>query len=426
MQKIHFLKRYRVFSLLLISVIFFSCSNFLNDKFNSADNLSEGFKGKIDGIEIVYTSPDNNDVTITVESTETSVSYTATEGFSTYAWSIDGESVNGSGKSISINLEDLESGWHLIMVVAGDNVGNYHSASFYLQVKGEKTTTDAGISTEFEGSDSNNLSVSYTRENNLVTFTATEGFTSYYWTLNGTSVAGSTNTLSVDLNSLTTGIHIVTVIAKAGSGVYYSANAQISKATDITLDIKCSGITILFSSENTETFFVTSETSATTVFLTASTGFTSYSWSIDGNTLTASDNTAIVDLSEIEAGWHLVTVSAYSSNGVCYSATVQIQKSVNRGNTLVKTGAVNIGFENSDTDILSITSQTSGTIVTLTAADGFTSYSWTLDGTSIISNDNSATVDLTSVETGWHFVTVTALKNNIYYSASIYIQKTGD
>ena len=184
--------------------------------------------------------------------------------YNTYAyWEKDGEREPVEIRSVYEVYEKIDGytlgvdGFEMRSAITCDSNGNYYSASLHFQVKGEKTTVGAGISTAFKGIDSDNLSVSYTRENNLVTFTATEEFTSYYWTLDGTSVAGSANTLSVDLDSLTTGIHIVTVIAKAGSGVYYSANAQISKASDITLDIKCSGITILFSSENTETFFVT-------------------------------------------------------------------------------------------------------------------------------------------------------------------------
>ena len=107
-----------------------------------------------------------------------------------------------------------------------------------------------------------------------------------------------------------------------------------------------------------------------------------------------------------------------------YSAAIQVQKKSASESTDVKTGKIQIKFsENADS--LSINSENTANKVTLTATSGFGSYSWTLDGVAITGNANSAIVELSSLEIGWHFVTVTAEKNGIYYSSYKYIQKKG-
>lgn len=411
---------------LFIPLLFTSCAGFLNETFSTSENLADCFSAKINGIEVISFPSLADDLEISSIADDKTVTLTATTGFSSYLWSLDGKTLSDAVNSVVIALEKLESGWHLVTIVACDAQGNYRSASLYIQATGEKSTSGTSVFTAFFGTDSKTCALSYTKENETVTFTATSGFLSYAWTLDGIPLNGTTNVTSIDLTALDTGMHIVTVIAKDDAGIYYSASAQISKTTMIEPDIRCSGIAILFPQENATPFSVTSVTGADSAAFTATGGFSSYSWTLDGTAITGTDNTATITLASVAAGFHIVTVTAYSSDGIYYSATMYIQKTAKAGSVSTKAGTISIGFEEATSSVLSISQQNSDSAVTLTATNGFDAYSWTLDGETIASSGSTATVELHSLAVGWHLVTVTAVKDERYYSASTYIQRTGE
>ena len=414
----------RKIALLFISIIFASCATFLNEKTDAEDKLPKYFSQvKAGEVSVVYI-PVTDDFVLTANSSEEAITLTASNDFSAYSWTLDGESIAETEHEISIAFSSLEGGWHLVTVIACDTNGNYHSAAVYFQVMGEKVPYGASVTTYFEGNDATTLSLSYATEDDTVTLTATSGFASYIWLLDDTVFTGDGNTATIDLSALNAGIHIVTVIAKNESGIYYSACAEITKNETIEPDIQCSGITAIFASESADAFAVTSIAGATWGALSATSGFASYSWTIDGNAVAESSNTLNVNLASLKAGWHIVTVSASTSSGLYYSAAIQVQKTEVAGSASVQSGAITFGFTETSEE-LSLSAISSSTAVSLTATSGFDSYAWTLDGTSLSGSDNTVSVSLASLETGWHVVFVTAIKDGIYYSSSTYIQKEG-
>ncbi|MBR1404402.1 MAG: hypothetical protein IJ558_09495 [Treponema sp.] len=410
-------------AIVLISLFFTSCAAFFNEKIDAADNLSDCFHTKINGVEVISFSPDD-DITLTADSTDTDIKLSLTSGFISYSWAIDGKVIAGNENEISIAFDGLEIGWHLVTVIARDADGNYYSAAAYFQTVGEKTPSGTSVATSFAGTDAESISLSSVTENAVATFTATAGFASYAWTLDGAALTESSSAACVNLLPLAAGIHIVTVIAKNAAGIYYSASAQITKSASLEPEIKCTGITVAFASGGTEPFSVTSVAGSMSVTLTATSGFASYAWMLDGTAVASSTNTATVSLASLAAGWHLVTVTAYTSGGACYSATIQVQKTGAAGSMTVQAGAIRISFAES-ASALSVATETSGTTVAVIATSGFTSYAWTLDGISLTGSANTASVTLASLELGWHLITVTAGKDGMYYSASTYIQKKG-
>ncbi len=409
--------------LFFIPLFFFSCAAFLNEKFDAAGNLSDSFSSKIEGI-IVISFPVSNDISLIVESADDSVILKAAKGFIAYSWSVDGKAIEKTGNEISLSFDGMEGSWHLVTVTVCDANGNYYSACAYFQVIAEKKATGTTVTTSFDGTDSESISLSYIRSESAVSVSATSGFSSYAWMLDGIALSETSNSIEIDLSALSVGTHIVTVIAKKEAGIYYSANAQISKTESLDLDIKCSGITIAFASEHTKSFSVTSVTNDSSAIFTATSGFESYKWTLDEVAITGNSNTNAVSFAQLAAGWHLITVTAYTDNGVYYSSAIQVQKTSVSGIATVKAGLIQIGFESTG-EALSLITETISNEVRVSASNGFDTYSWSLDGATITGSENAATIELASLETGWHLVTVTAVKNGTYYSASTYIQKKG-
>lgn len=411
-------------ALLFMPLLFTSCAALLNEKIDAEHNLPQCFSAKISGVEVMYTY-ESSDITLTVDTTEDAVTLTASTGFVSYAWSMDGSALSGSENTLTLAADSLEGGWHLASVVACDADGNYFSAFAYFQVIAEKSSTETTVATNFSGADSESLSLSYTESGSTVLFTATSGFASYAWSVDGIGLSESSNTAAVDVSTLSAGSHVVTVIAKSTGGLYYSANASISKSGNLAPEIQCTGITAVFASDSTDAFAVTTLTSSLSVTLTATTGFDMYAWSVDGITVSESSNTLTVSLATLKAGWHTVTVTADAGSGAYYSASVQIQKTESAGSTSVQAGEISMGFSDAEA-ALSLTIETAGAVVTLTATTGFDTYAWSIDGSSVSESSNSLTVSLSALETGWHVVTAVATKDGLYYSSAMYIQITGD
>lgn len=409
--------------LIFIPFLFSSCANFLNEKFKSTDNLATCFKSKVNGIEVIYTAPECDNLKIAASDSDSEVTLTAIADFTTYLWTVDGEVQSENSNKISISKNLLDGGYHLVTVIVTDDKGIYFSASIYIKVNNDKKFTETEITTGFEGTNTKILELTSTTENDIATISATSGFYSYSWLLDGNSVLETSRVFTINTSSLQLGSHLVSLIAKDSDGIFYSANVHIKKTETLELDIKCSGISIIFPSADSTSFSVSSVSSEKTVLLNASDGFSSYEWTIDGNSLSGSDNELSVDLSSLTAGFHLITVTAKNTDGVSYSSSIQIKKTQTVENASVKNGNISINFE-SDNKAFTVTKTISENNIQLTATSDFTDYIWNLDGTVIESSENTATVDSSTLETGFHLITVTAKSGNLYYSASINIEKT--
>lgn len=409
--------------LIFIPFLFSSCANFLNEKLKSSDNLATCFKSKVNEIEVIYTAPESDNLKIAASDSDSEVTLTATADFTTYLWTVDGEVQSENSNKILISKNLLDGGYHLVTVIVTDDKGIYFSASIYIKVNNEKKFTETGITTGFEGTNTKILELTSTTENDIATISATSGFDSYSWLLDGNSVLETSRVFTINTSSLQLGSHLVSLIAKDSDGIFYSANVHIKKTETLELDIKCSGISIIFPSADSTSFSVSSVSSEKTVVLNASDGFSSYEWTIDGNSLSSSENKLSVDLSSLTAGFHLITVTAKNTDGVSYSSSIQIKKTQTVENASVKNGNISINFEN-DNKAFTVTKTISENNIQLTATSDFTDYIWNLDGTVIESSENTATVDSSTLETGFHLITVTAKSGNLYYSASINIEKT--
>lgn len=410
--------------LLLIPLFFTSCANLLNEKFNTKNNLADCFKSKVDGITIIHTVPESDNIKIEAVTTNMAVLLTAATGFECYFWTLDGNSLTGNSNSISIAVNLLEGGYHLVTVVAIDANGNYFSASAYIKINKNKSVTGTEITTGFEGLEAVSLNVTAAVESNIAMVTAASGFSTYCWFLDGISITGTAETQNVALSALDIGSHLVSLIAKDSNGMYYSANTYIKKTEILEPDIKCSGIFIIFSPSDDTMFSLGSVISSDSISLTAANAFSAYSWSIDGSPIAGNGNAITIELSNLTAGYHLVTVTAKNSNNISYSASIQIKKSKSAENSGVKPGTITMGFETSDSTVISITKETVGNFINLTATHGFSNYSWTLDGNTIAGSSDTASLDISTLDVGFHLVTVTAKSGSLYYSASINIGKT--
>lgn len=231
------------------------------------------------------------------------VTFVATKGFDSYSWSC-GNSTS-TEESFTINTKELSLGENTVRLKAKKGTKEY--------------TTEAKFSVIQKQGDSNfELIIETTEitvtEGENATFTALEGFDSYYWECGNQSKSG-TNIFTVDTTNLLPGKYIVKLIVTKGTNEYSAESILVveAKSGEVTSDITINQlevkITAEINNENRE------------LILTATEGFINYIWEFMGEqSPITSNNSFSVDIRNLQLqGSYVIRVIATDKNGNEYS-----------------------------------------------------------------------------------------------------------
>src|SRR5256714_7680761 len=143
----------------------------------------------------------------------------------TYQWKLDGSDISGAtGSSVSIPTGSLSTGNHTVAVVVSGSC-NTAMQTATLTVNASTSATTPGDQTVCQGA-----TASFS-----TTASGTGPFT-YQWKLDGSDIAGATNSsVSVSTSSLSTGDHTVSVVVSGACGtVTKSAALTVQENTSAT------------------------------------------------------------------------------------------------------------------------------------------------------------------------------------------------
>jgi len=159
----------------------------------------------------------------------------------TYQWKLDGANIAGAtSSSVAIDTTSLSVGGHTVDVVVGGTCGSVtKSASLTVQANTSATTPT-------------NQTVCQGALANFSTTASGTGPFTYQWKLDGTNIAGATNSsVAIDTTSLSVGGHTVDVVVGGTCGsVTKSATLTVQQntsTTDPTDSTVCLGGTAVFS-----------------------------------------------------------------------------------------------------------------------------------------------------------------------------------
>ncbi|MBK9312974.1 MAG: DUF11 domain-containing protein [Acidobacteria bacterium] len=224
-------------------------------------------------------SPTNTNVVVTpvcfINATDlisASVCQGATANFSTtvssndpvtYSWELDGSPIAGATNSNSIATAGLSLGAHTVEVTVTGACGSV-TKSTTLTVQAGTSATELSPQTVCQGANAN-----------FSTTASGTGPFSYAWELDGSPIAGATNSNSIATAGLSLGAHTVEVTVTGACGsVTKSTTLTVqagTSATELSPQTVCQGATANFST-------------------TASgTGPFSYAWELDGSPIAGSD-----------------------------------------------------------------------------------------------------------------------------------------
>ena len=286
-----------------------------------------------------------------------------------YQWKLDGSDIAGATNStVVIDTTSLTAGNHPVAVGVNGTCGSI-TKSATLTVQANTDASTPGNQTVCKGSTAN-----------FSTTASGPGPFSYQWKLDGSDIAGATNsTVAIDTTSLTVGNHPVAVAVNGTCGsITKSATLTVQVNTDASTpgnQTVCKGSTANFST-------------------TASgPGPFSYQWKLDGSDIAgATNNTVTIDTTSLTVGNHPVAVAV---NGTCgatsKSATLTVQANTDAstpGNQTVCKGST-------------------ANFSTTASGPGPFSYQWKLDGSDIAgATNNTVAIDTASLTVGNHPVAV--------------------
>lgn len=338
-----------------------------------------------------------------------SVLVAATSGYSSYQWTINGNTITAISNSYYANQTGN------LIVAVSDSIGCI--ARDTISVSQSNPTVTLGSDIILCNNDSTLL-------------TATPGYPSYQWAINGNSLPSSTNSIYASQ----AGDYIVAITDSSGCidsdtlSIILSSAASIISQQDINICVNDS------------------------VLISATAGYSSYQWSLNGNALPLNVNSIyanqqgnyIVSVTDttgclirdsvlITVNSPFVTIGSdvvlCNNDSVLITATpgFSVYQWVENGNTLssntnaiyatqpglyMLTVADSIGCTTSDTlssdtstvflSLMNDTSFCSGDSVMIITPAGFASYQWQLNNNNI-STSNSITIN----QTGNYFLTIT-------------------
>ena len=291
---------------------------------------------------------------------ETSVTYTTQTGFTTYTWIVAGGTIaSGSGtNSITVDWGSPGAGTVNLTVVDAFGCTGSLSATENVTINASPTPT---------------LTVSDTVvcEGQIgVTYTTQSGFSTYTWTIGGGTIASGsgTNSITVDWGTGGGGTVDLTVIDANG------CSGSLSATQSILINPSPNPTLIIFDT-------IACENQTGVVFTTQS-FYTAYIWSITGGAVSSGVGTDSVNADWFSPGGGTIFLTVVDTNGCSgsLSSPQSIVISANPAPTLSV----------SDT---AVCENETGLIYTTQA--GYTTYTWTVSGGSIVSGagTNSITVN---------------------------------
>lgn len=85
---------------------------------------------------ITITLPKDAEINIQSETKGDTVTFSAADGFATYAWYIDGEiQANATESTFIVDTSSMEAANYKVMIIVTDSDGNYHSATADIELK---------------------------------------------------------------------------------------------------------------------------------------------------------------------------------------------------------------------------------------------------------------------------------------------------
>ncbi len=279
------------------------------------------------------------------------VTFTATAGFTSYIFKVDGTTVQ-SGTVSTYSSTAITNG-QIITVAATNASGCTNTfAPVVMAVNALPTGTLSAAENSGTAND-NSICAGAT-----VSFTATSGFSNYNFKLNGASVQNtSANTYS---NSSLLDNDIVTVDVTSGASCTASFN-QVK-------------ITVIASPTGTLTASLANICAGDNITYTATTGFAKYTFKVNG-TVTQIGTANTYSTTTINNG-DVITVDVANTN-TCSTTFNSITQTVNALPTGTLVAVENSGNTANDGIICT------GAIVTFTAPGGFTNYNFLLNNVSV-------------------------------------------
>lgn len=245
----------------------------------------------------------------------------ATSGYTTYQWILNGSTISANADSIYASQQGNYT------VVVSDNIGCTASDTLTVSVSNPSVTIGQNITL---------------CNNDSLLITATPGYSSYQWTINGITIPATTNSIFANQQ----GSYVVMVTDTIGCTDSDTISVAVSNPV-VTLGpdvVLCNGDSAL---------------------LTATAGYAIYQWLLNGNII--SNNTD----------------SLYASQQGSYVVSVNDTAGCTATDTLVvtiNTAAISIGQN------INMCRDDS---VLISATPGYPAYQWLLNGSPLITNVNS-------------------------------------
>ncbi len=291
----------------------------------------------------------------------------------TYQWKLDGSNIAGAtNSSVAIDTTSMSFGSHTVDVVVGGTCGNVtKSASLTVQASTSATTpTDQTVC--------QGATASF-----ATTASGTGPFT-YQWKLDGSNIAGATNSsAAIDTTSLTVGGHTVDVVVSGACG-------SVTKSASLTVQANTSATTPANQSVCQGAMASFSTTASGTAPFT-------YQWKLDGSNIAGATNSSVaINTTSLSVGSHTVDVVI---GGTCGSVT--------------KSASLTVQAKPATTDPADTTVCLGGTAVFSTTASGTAPFSfvWKQGATvltsgglggraTITSGSTTSTLTITNVQVG--------------------------
>ena len=267
----------------------------------------------------------SNPLSITADETNGTIQFSATTGFSSYAWKLDGVDKNTTGARITVN--SISAGYHTISVEAIDSNDKKYFASCSLRKTESASDKTVSIIISNDVDTTNPISISATENGGALALSASEGFSSYEWKIDGVDLDITSATANVSLAHISQGYHIVSVETTDSNGKkHFTACSfrKINSSSDETIKIE-----IVNDSVSKNPLSITETMQSDTMEFSATKGFSSYTWSIDGIVVDSKTSKASVSLANFSIGYHTVSVEAVDSSRIKQFATHIYRKTGN-------------------------------------------------------------------------------------------------
>ncbi|MBP5601705.1 MAG: hypothetical protein J6X78_03160 [Treponema sp.] len=336
-----------------------------------------------DSIEITVLPNSLEGIYVTVPTMEQDISdllsysystniFTAKNGFSTYEWWLDEEKLNNQTRYFTIDSSKQLPGNHNLMLVVQDYSGKKYSAS------SEFVICDSSLSF-IKFAIENITEVSNLLSFDETSFTASSGFTMYTWWIDDIKQTVNAAALALPEN-LTSGHHTVTVIVKDNQNNYFSETKTVSITKEnLKLDEGINTKVIIKVSDYQDINDLLLYDESLKRFI-AKKGYSNYAWWIDG--IKQNETKSYYEITDkISKGNHSLIIVVQNSGGNYYSTTKNFYVSTENLQLDDNSDTTKIYISFNDyvdiTDLITYESENQK----FNAKNGYTTYSWWIDGT---------------------------------------------